>query len=99
MNRVLIVGLGSMGKRRLRLLRQVSPDIAVAGVDSDPERRQQVNRQFGIDCYPSIGEAADAFRPQGGLVCTSPLAHRAIILELLERGLHVFTEINLVADG
>ena len=37
--RVLVVGLGSMGKRRIRLIKQIDPGIQVIGVDSKPDRR------------------------------------------------------------
>ena len=97
--RGIVVGLGSMGKRRIRLLRGFFPDVALCGVDSDPARREEAVELFGVDCYASVGEAAAAFSPAVGFVCTSPLSHAAIIRELLGRGLSVFTEINLVADG
>ena len=32
-------------------------------------------------------------------VCTSPLSHSAVISECIKKGLHIFTELNLVADG
>jgi len=41
--------------------------------------------------------AAEA--PDAALVCTAPLTHAAIISELLDNSLPVFTELNLVADG
>ena len=33
------------------------------------------------------------------MVCTAPLTHAGIITELLQNGLPVFTELNLVPDG
>ncbi len=97
--RGIVVGLGSMGKRRIRLMQSFFDGIALCGVDSNPSRRDEAAAQFGIDCFPSIPEACAAFSPEAGFVCTSPLSHAAIIHELLSRGLPVFTEINLVADG
>ena len=99
MNRVLVVGLGSMGKRRVRLIQQVDPALKICGVDAQKERRTEAAEQFGISCCSSIGEAIAEHSPEAGFVCTSPLAHHAIIMELLGSGLHVFTEINLVSDG
>ena len=49
--------------------------------------------------YPSIAEAVAAEAPDAALVCTAPLTHAAIISELLDNSLPVFTELNLVADG
>ena len=56
---VLIVGLGSMGKRRARLLRGLLPDARVCGVDLSPERQAQA-KELGITPYASIAEAAKA---------------------------------------
>lgn len=93
--KVLIVGLGSMGKRRLRLLKNILPDADYAGVDSQESRRQE----SGITAYASLDEALTAYMPDAVIVCTSPLSHNAIIRTCLNAGAHVFTEINLVSDG
>ena len=39
----LIVGLGSMGKRRGRILRSIKPDIELCGVDLTESRRQEAD--------------------------------------------------------
>lgn len=92
----MIVGLGSMGKRRLRLLRKADPNSTIYGVDSNEERRKSVEEQYNIQTYASIDEVNDA---EAAFVSTSPLAHSAIITTLLNKGLHVFTEINLNDEG
>ena len=99
MNRILVVGLGSMGKRRIRLLLEIDPDLQISGIDSNPDRRKEVQDLFGIPCYAEIRECVEKTSPEAGFVCTSPLSHRTIIMELLGFHLHVFTEINLVPDG
>lgn len=98
MEKVLVVGLGSMGKRRIRLLKQWDPEIRIFGVDSQAERQKEAEELFGIPCFSDIRDAAEHADPEAGFVCTAPLSHAAIILELLQNGLHVFTEINLVDD-
>ena len=72
--KLLIVGLGSMGKRRARLTKGIDAAIQIVGVDT-------------------------AESPDAALVCTAPLAHAAVIGELLDHDLPVFTELNLVSDG
>lgn len=99
MKRAVVVGLGSMGKRRIRLMRQLDPAMVIVGVDSQQSRREETTELYGIECFPSIREAVEQTSPEFGFVCTSPLAHHAIIMELLGYGLNVFTEINLVDDG
>ena len=95
--KLLIVGLGSMGKRRARLLGEVEPGAQLLGVDANPSRRQEA-QGLGVAPYESI-EAALAAGPDAALVCTAPLSHAQIIAQLLRAGLPVFTELNLVADG
>lgn len=55
--KALIVGLGSMGKRRIRLLRGIDKNAEIIGVDTNPERRAQVE-EMGCKTYRTIEEAA-----------------------------------------
>lgn len=92
----IVVGLGSMGKRRIRLMKRFFPEIELVGVDSRQDRREETSRLFGVRCCESLEGAGGA---DCGFVCTSPLSHASVISSMLERGLNVFTEINLVSDG
>lgn len=96
--KLLIVGLGSMGKRRARLVKGLVPDVSLLGVDLSAERRAQA-QELGISAFDSITAAVAHARPDAALVCTAPLTHAGIIDSLLELGLPVFTELNLVSDG
>ncbi len=87
-----------MGKRRIRLLSE-NKDIQLFGIDSQESRCAEVKEIFGLKCYVSIAEAVAAEHPDAAVISTSPLSHAAIIKECLQNNLHVFTEINLVADG
>lgn len=96
--KLLIVGLGSMGKRRARLAKGMDASIRLCGVDMTESRRAEAEG-LGIAAYPSICEAVKAEAPDAALVCTAPITHSGIIGELLDAGLPVFTELNLVDDG
>ncbi|MCR5688363.1 MAG: Gfo/Idh/MocA family oxidoreductase [Lachnospiraceae bacterium] len=96
--KAVVIGLGSMGRRRLRLLRGYDESIMLIGVDKQEERRLQAESEFSIKTFESISDAC-ALSPDVAFVSTSPLSHSAIIKECLERGLHVFTEINLTDSG
>lgn len=96
--KIIVIGLGSMGKRRIRLLSE-HKDMILFGIDSSQERCQEVKEKFGIKCYNSISEVVSTEHPEAAVISTSPLSHAAIIKECLQNGLHVFTEINLVSDG
>lgn len=96
--KIIVVGLGSMGKRRIRLLSE-RKDVQLFGIDSQESRCAEVKEKFGLKCYACIAEACEAEHPDAAVISTSPLSHAAIIKECLQNNLHVFTEINLVADG
>lgn len=95
--KILIIGLGSMGKRRLRLLQALRKDALIVGVDERKERRFQVMEAFGIICYETVAEAAGSCSFECAFVCSSPLSHGDLIHKCLQYGWHVFTEINLVS--
>lgn len=96
--KIIVIGLGSMGKRRIRLLSE-KKDIQIFGIDSQEARCLEVEDKFKVKCFSSIAEVVDQEHPDAAVISTSPLSHAAIIKECLENNLHVFTEINLVADG
>ena len=94
---MLVIGLGSMGKRRIRLLSE-RPNVTIFGVDSNPDRCKEVQETLHVQCYESIDAAVSAQLIHAAMVCTSPLSHANIIHECLSKKLHVFTELNLVQD-
>lgn len=94
---IAVVGLGSMGKRRIRLIREMYPDFVITGIDGRDDRRKEAVAKFSIDCFESLDQCSDSI--DCVFVCTSPLSHNAIIHNALSRGYHVFTELNLVSDG
>ena len=96
--KIIVIGLGSMGKRRIRLMSE-HKDVELFGIDSQESRCNEVREKFGITCYNSIDEACKAQAIEAAIISTSPLSHAAIIKECLSHNLHVFTEINLVQDG
>ena len=93
-----VVGLGSMGRRRIRLLKQISNEFEIIGVDSAPARCVQARNEFGIDTMGDLDEALVTGKPDAVVISTSPLSHAAIINKALRASCHVFTELNLVDD-
>ena len=96
--KIIVIGLGSMGKRRLRLLKE-RKDVELFGIDSQESRCEEVKEKFGITCFKTIAEAVESENIEAAVISTSPLSHAAFIKECLTHNLHVFTEINLVQDG
>ena len=94
--KIVVIGLGSMGKRRIRLIKEMYPNSIIIGIDARSDRREESSKLFAIECVDSINkiDVADC-----AFVCTSPLSHSSIIHECLLREWNVFTELNLVSDG
>lgn len=96
---IVVIGLGSMGKRRIRLIKRNYPEFNIYGVDKREDRREEVKSEFHIYCSDSIENINSKFSINVAFVCTAPLSHDLIISECLKRKWHVFTELNLVSNG
>lgn len=107
--RIVIIGLGSMGKRRMRLLHEIAVnekyDIELLGTDGKEDRRREAMDQATelgfemITCESLKDVMAINGKIDAAIISTSPLSHAQIINECLNHGLNVFTELNLVTDG
>lgn len=97
--KILIVGLGSMGKRRIRLIKRMYPCYELIGIDLNGDRRQHCTNEYGIVTYCGLEQVFLEHTLDCAFVCTSPLSHSEIISICLKNGINVFTEINLVSDG
>ena len=97
---VLIVGLGSMGRRRYRLLKEIDENIDIHCVETNDERAKQIEAELGTVCYTDLESAMNNDNKYDAVfVCTSPLSHHTIIDELLKYDVDIFTELNLITDG
>lgn len=101
-----VIGLGSMGKRRIRLLKQYidkhnneNESWNIFGVDSNQDRREEVKNLYQIGTYGSLKNALEDKRIDCAIIATSPQTHAKLVSECLKSNLHVFTELNLVDDG
>lgn len=95
---IVVIGLGSMGKRRIRLIKKLIPDADIIGIEKNEQRRRQVQEIFGIKCCSNLEEIERERIIDSAFVCTSPLTHSRLITECLLRGWNTFTEINLIAE-
>ena len=98
MNKVVVIGLGSMGRRRIRLMQTLDEVPQIVGVDTSADRQTQAHKEYGIETTSSLDEAIVRFGPNAALVCTSPASHGPIVMQCLEAGLNVYMEINLIGD-
>lgn len=96
--KAVVIGLGSMGKRRIRLIRKYDESIEICGIDISDERRKQAEQEYAIETLESLEQMPEE-TCDCAFVSTSPLSHSSLIQLCLQKNMHVFTEINLVADG
>ena len=94
--RVVVIGLGSMGRRRIRLMQTMAEAPEIVGVNRSAERRAQVEKEFGIRTFATLDEALAAAKPQAAFLCTAPASHGSAVMECIAAGLDIFMEINLL---
>lgn len=91
-----VVGAGSMGKRRVsHLLKMEAGDVVV--VDQREDRCQEAAARFGARTATALDteliQSADAM-----LVCVPPSAHLGYLKMALDHGLHAFVEKPIAAS-
>ena len=97
--RFLVIGLGSMGRRRIRLLKKCDENYEIFGTDNNEDRREKVKSEYGIKILDNITDAVSNYKFDGVLICTSPLSHSKIMSQLVEYDFAIFSEINLISEG
>jgi glutamate-1-semialdehyde 2,1-aminomutase len=96
--RFLVVGLGSMGRRRLRCLARLGAGPA-AGVDLRAERREGAAASYGITSHDDLEGAFAAFRPDAVISSLPPDQHVPLARRALTLGKHVFCEAGTASAG
>ncbi len=91
--KVLQIGAGSMGMRRIRDL-TARGDVEVALLEMSADRRDRASNQFGIPCFDSM-ESALAWGAVAMSISTPPQSHAQFVEIALDRGLHFFCEAEL----
>ena len=94
--RILVAGLGSMGKRRVRNLQFLGMDVV--GLDISEERRRQSSDLYGIGTHADIG-AALAEKPDAMVISTPPHVHKEYAISSIKHRLPFFTEVNTMPPG
>ncbi|PIR77197.1 MAG: hypothetical protein COU30_03815 [Candidatus Magasanikbacteria bacterium CG10_big_fil_rev_8_21_14_0_10_38_6] len=97
---ILQVGLGSMGKRRIRnfLFHGVNED-SLFGFDLNEERRKEVEEQYGIKTFASFSDAVDIVHPDIFSISTPPNHHSTYYLYAAKNKKHFFVEATTHDDG
>jgi predicted dehydrogenase len=93
----LIVGLGSMGKRRIRNLKYLKAG-EIIGFDTLEARRKEAEEKYGIKTYDNFDNAMKE-QPDSLIISTPPDLHVKYALEAARRNKHFFMEASVVDDG
>lgn len=93
--KVLVVGLGSMGKRRIRNLRALGISD-LAGMDPREDRRNETAEKYGLSTFADVEQALERFRPTALVVSTSPERHMDYAYLATARNLPCFIEASVV---
>jgi len=91
----LVIGLGSMGKRRVRNLQALGVKD-IAGFDTRSDRRQEANEKYGIPVFDNIEDAMNLFRPQAFMISTPPDLHMTYAYLGYDHGISCFIEASVV---
>jgi predicted dehydrogenase len=91
----LVIGLGSMGKRRVRNLKALGIE-SVAGFDLRLDRRQESAEKYGIPVFEDLETAMHSFGPQTFVISTPPDLHMHYAYYAYERGINCFIEASVV---
>lgn len=91
----LVVGLGSMGKRRIRNLQALGVKN-VAGFDLRKDRRQESQEKYNIPVFDSLDSAMQTFGPDSFVISTPPDHHMHYAYYAFERGISCFIEASVV---
>src|SRR6185295_11108100 len=91
--RILQIGAGSMGTRRLRDLHAL-PGVTIALLDAREDRRQRARDRFGLEVFSRLEDGL-AWKPEALVISTPPGTKDAYVQTALDRGLHHFIEADI----
>jgi predicted dehydrogenase len=90
--RMMVVGVGGMGRGHLRNLLKIREARVVSVVDLNPECAMEAGDEAAAPGFTNIRDAINATAPQAALIATPHPVHLAGARECLKAGLHVLCE-------
>ncbi|MDO8522303.1 MAG: Gfo/Idh/MocA family oxidoreductase [bacterium] len=94
-----VIGLGSMGKRRIRNLLALRVSAAkIFGFDPDKKRCREAEDLFGIETETDFERGFASWKPDVFIISTPPDKHSKYFLFAAKRKIHFFVEVTTV-DG
>ena len=93
----LIIGLGSMGKRRIRNLHALD-EKAIIGFDLSDERRKESEEKYGVKTVGDLAEL-NSSDYDALIISTPPNVHAPYIRKALAEKKHFFVEVTTSSEG
>jgi len=90
-----VIGLGSMGKRRIRNLK-VNGVNSIAGFDFRKDRRDEAKKLYGISVFETLGEALTSAEYDAWIISVPPHLHHIYMKEALKHHVPSFIEASVV---
>lgn len=90
----LVVGLGSMGKRRVRCLKALG-HTGIYGFDLRADRRKETEERYGIRTFADITMALDETKPHALIISVPPDVHHIYMKLAAARRIHFFVEASV----
>lgn len=91
----LIVGLGSMGKRRIRCLQALGYNN-LFGFDLRPDRRQEAQKKYGIRTFSDFDASLSEISPTALIISVPPHVHHEYMKKAIQSDIHFFVEASVV---
>lgn len=93
----LVIGLGSMGKRRIRNLQYLGY-TEILGLDLRMDRREEVKFKYGIETFSDIEQVQD-YKIDALIISVPPDKHHVYMLKAIELNLPCFVEASVVDNS
>ena len=91
----LVIGLGSMGKRRVRNLLALNQKY-IAGFDVNEIRTKESSEKYNIKTFTDFDKAINEFNPDVFIISAPPNLHMKYAYFAKERNIHCFIEASVV---
>ncbi|MFH1522514.1 MAG: Gfo/Idh/MocA family oxidoreductase [Patescibacteria group bacterium] len=98
--KILQIGLGSMGKRRIRnlLFHKIKPE-QICGFDISEKRCLEVKKEYNIRTINNFQKALKEFKPNVFIISTPPNLHDKYFLYAAKHKINFFVEVPTVDRG
>lgn len=96
--KALVIGLGSMGKRRVRCLQSLGV-TEIIGVDLRTDRCEEAARRYNIQTQSKISDVWETFSPDLAIISLPPRGHVDAMNACIDNAVPFFVEASVVDDG